>query len=259
MDLLRISLVQFDIVWENPGANRNKLDILLAPLKGTTDLILLPETFVTGFTMKVNELAETMNSETVNWMKEQAIRTGAAICGSLIIKEETCFYNRFLFVRPDGQVACYDKRHLFSIGEENKFFTAGGKRLVVEYLGWKIALFVCYDLRFPVWCRSIADADLMLFVANWPEARSIVWQTLTRARAIENQLYVACVNRTGVDGTGIAYSGESMLIDSRGAILCNMKNQSEGTETTTLSLDELINFRRKFPVIRDEDIFEISL
>ena len=259
MDLLRVSLVQFDIVWENPGANRNKLDLLLAPLKGTTDLILLPETFVTGFTMKAKELAETMDGETLTWMKEQSNRTGAAICGSLIIKEDSCFYNRLLFVKPDGQVSCYDKRHLFSIGEENQFFTAGDKRVVVEFLGWKIALFVCYDLRFPVWCRSIADADLILFTANWPDARSIVWQTLTRARAIENQLYVACVNRTGVDGASIAYSGDSMLIDSRGTVLCNMKDQTEVTATTTLSLDELNRFRRKFPVILDEDIFKIKL
>lgn len=257
MDLLRISLVQFDICWEEPAQNRLKLGSYLEPLKGKTDLILLPEMFTTGFSMKAHALAETMDGESVTWMKSQAHRTGSAIAGSLIIEDNGSYFNRFLFVSADGQIYCYDKRHLFSMGEENKYFTQGEKRIIVAYKGWRIALFTCYDLRFPVWCRSIKDADLMLFTANWPESREMVWQSLTQARAIENQLYVAGANRIGTDGAGISYSGASRVIDPRGRIIVDLNNCSAQIETCTISLSELNRFREKFPVSRDEDSFEI--
>lgn len=257
MDVLRISLVQFDIVWENPVSNRLKLDFLLGPLKGQTDLILLPEMFTTGFSMKSKELAESMEGESVRWMQLQAKKSGAAIAGSLIIKEHNHYYNRFLFVTPTEEIFFYDKKHLFFMGGEDQHFSHGNKRVVVNYSGWRIVLFICYDLRFPVWCRSIKDADLMLFTANWPENRIVVWQTLTNARAIENQLYVAGVNRSGVDGSGIKYSGESMLIDPKGAIMCDLGNQSDVVETSSISLQELNRFREKFPVCLDADSFEI--
>lgn len=257
MDLLRISLVQFDICWKEPAKNRSRLDHLVEPLKGHTDLILLPEMFTTGFSMEVPALAETMDGETLSWMKHQAQGTGAAIAGSLIIEDRGHFFNRFLFVTPDNKVHYYDKRHLFSMGDENLFFNKGEKRAIVTYKGWRIALYVCYDLRFPVWCRCIKDADLMLFTANWPESRSLVWQTLTQARAIENQLYVAGVNRTGTDGAGIRYSGESRVVDPRGTLGLDLKDISERVETTAISLTDLNRFREKFPVGRDEDSFEL--
>ena len=257
MDILRISLVQFDIVWESPVSNRLKLDLLLEPLKGKTDLILLPEMFTTGFTMRAKELAESMDGESVKWMKSQAKSSRAALAGSLIIKEHNHYYNRFLFITPAEEIFFYDKKHLFSMGKEDQYFSHGSKRVVVKYSGWRIVLFICYDLRFPVWCRSIKDADLMLFTANWPENRKIVWQTLTRARAIENQLYVAGVNRSGVDGSGITYSGDSMLIDPKGMVRCDLNNLPDVVETSSISLQELNRFREKFPVFRDVDSFEI--
>ncbi len=255
--MLRVSLIQFDVTWENPVANRLILEQLIVPLIGKTDLILLPEMFTTGFSMNAKELAETMDGESVSWMQSQAKKCGAAIAGSLIIKGNDRFFNRFLFITPTGQTHFYDKKHLFSIGGENQYFTGGSKRVVVSYLGWKIALFVCYDLRFPVWCRSIKDADLMLFTANWPEKRKIVWQSLIQARAIENQLYVACSNRTGLDGVGIAYAGESMVIDPKGNRVCDLSTTTEAVDTCTISLKELNRFREKFPVSADEDQFEI--
>ena len=254
---LRISLVQYEVVWENPDANRSILDELLEPLNGQTDLILLPEMFTTGFSMQAKELAETMDGQSLKWMVQQARKTGAALAGSLIIKENNHFFNRFLFVTPSGEIFHYDKKHLFSMGEEHKYFSSGNQRVIINYMGWRIALMICYDLRFPVWCRTVKDADLMLFTANWPAARQLVWQTLTKARAIENQLYVAGVNRTGKDEAGIDYVGESVLIDPRGNILLDMGTKSEAAGTCLLSLNELIRFREKFPVGQDADSFEI--
>jgi predicted amidohydrolase len=257
MNNLRISLIQYEVVWENPDANRLKLEELLNPLSGQTDLILLPEMFTTGFSMHAKELAETMNGKSVNWMLQQAGFLQAALAGSLIIKENGHSFNRFLFVTPSGEVYHYDKRHLFSIGEEHNYFSCGIKKVVVNFQGWRIALMICYDLRFPVWCRSIQDTDLMLFTANWPEARQQVWHTLTKARAIENQIYVAGVNRTGRDGSGIGYKGESVVIDPKGIVILDLENKTEITATCELSLNELNLFRKKFPVGRDADTFEI--
>lgn len=258
MDFLRISLVQMDVVWEDPVSNRLKLEQLMDPLRGVTDLVLLPEMFSTGFSMNARALAEPMDGETVIWMKACAKKLGAALAGSLIIEENGLFYNRFLFVTPSNEIFYYDKKHLFSIGDENQYFSCGNKRTVIQYNGWRIALFVCYDLRFPVWCRSIKDADLMLFTANWPAARKNVWNTLMHARAIENQLYVAGVNRTGSDGSGIIYSGASMVIDPKGNIVSELTDCSDEILTCKLSLNELNKFREKFPVYRDEDDFEIK-
>ncbi len=257
MDELRISLVQTNVIWENPSANRSRLEQLLHPLIGNSDVVLLPEMFTTGFSMNAIDLAEPLEGPTVCWMKQQAKLLGAAIAGSLIIKEELHFFNRFLFVAPTGELFHYDKKHLFSLGDENKYFEPGNRRMILNYLGWRIALFICYDLRFPVWLRSPENVDLMLFTANWPDSRKIVWQTLARARAIENQLYVAGVNRTGTDGCGIYYSGESMLIDAKGRIRCNLSDATEKVETQVVSLEELNRFRKKFPVSRDADSFEI--
>jgi predicted amidohydrolase len=256
-NILRISLVQFEVIWEDPAANRKKLNDLLKPLVGNTDLILLPEMFTTGFSMHAKELAESMDGDTITWMKEYAGYTGAALAGSLIVRDQERYYNRLVFVLPTGEISCYDKKHLFAIGGEDQYYSHGNNRVVVNYCGWRIALFICYDLRFPVWCRSVKDADLMLFSANWPASRLHVWQTLTRARAIENQLYVAGVNRTGTDGAGVAYPGESVVVDPKGRIICELNGESDVVATSELSLDELNRFRKKFPVSGDADGFEI--
>lgn len=258
MDPLRISLVQYDIAWEDPNANRLKLGLLIDPLKGKTDIILLPEMFTTGFSMNASELSETMDGITVKWMHEMASVTGAAIAGSLIINENSHYFNRFLFVTPEGEIFSYDKRHLFSIGGENLCFTPGNKRVVINYCGWKIALLICYDLRFPVWSRTAGDVDLMLYTANWPQKRKIVWETLLRARAIENQVYTAGVSRTGTDGTGVLYFGGSMVIDPKGELLIGLSDLSDKAGTITLSLEQLNSFRKKFPVSLDADSFKIA-
>ena len=258
MDFLRISLIQMDVVWEDPVSNRLKLEQLMEPLQGVTDLILLPEMFSTGFSMNAKSLAESMDGDTVSWMRGIAKKLGVSLAGSLIIKENSHFYNRFLFITPSDEIHYYDKKHLFSMGEENLYFNRGNKRVVFQYKGWRIALYICYDLRFPVWCRSIKDADLMLFTANWPAARKSVWKTLLQARAIENQLYVAGVNRTGSDGLGITYSGDSMVIDPKGAIIGTIQDRPNELLTCKISLTELNRFREKFPVYRDEDNFEIK-
>jgi omega-amidase len=258
MDPLRISLVQYDIIWEDANSNLLKLNHLLAPLKGKTDIILLPEMFTTGFSMNARILAEKMDGKSVEWMQLQAAETGAAIAGSLIIEENSHFYNRFLFVTPQGNIYSYDKRHLFSIGGENQYFTQGNKRVVFNYSGWNIALFICYDLRFPVWSRAGGEVDLMLFTANWPENRKNVWQTLLCARAIENQVYTAGASRTGQDGSGIVHFGGSTVIDPKGKKIFELSDQSDLVETACLSLEELNGFRKKFPVCLDADKFIIA-
>jgi omega-amidase len=256
-DKIRITLAQVNLFWENPGENLSHLSKKIEELSEPTDIIILPETFTSGFSMNPQLLAETMVGPCVNWMKQMARKTKSAVCGSLIIKENDQFFNRFVFAKPDGEIIHYDKRHLFSMGGEKSTFTAGNERITFNYLGWRIGLYVCYDLRFPVWCRNRNDTDLMLFTANWPLSRSIVWNTLLKARAIENQVYIAGVNRIGSDGNGINYLGESQLINPYGKHILEPVIQKEGLFTCEISLSELNDFRKKFPVAEDADTFEI--
>jgi len=256
-DHINLTLAQVNLVWENRAENLRHLTEKLDGLSAQTDIIILPETFTSGFSMKPELLAETMEGPAIDWMKQQTAKTGAAICGSLIIKENNCYFNRFVFVKPKGEIIHYDKRHLFSIGGEKSAFTPGSERTIFTYLGWKIGLYICYDLRFPVWSRNRNDTDLMLFSANWPKSRSIVWNTLLKARAIENQLYVAGVNRIGSDGNGIKYIGESQVINPYGKVILESNHLEEGLYNCTLSLTELTDFRQKFPVSEDADRFEI--
>jgi predicted amidohydrolase len=257
-DKIRITLAQVNLLWESPGENLKYLDDKIEKLSEPTDIIILPETFTSGFSMNPNQLAETMNGQSVEWMRQIAKRTNAAICGSLIIRDKDLFYNRFVFAKPDGEIIHYDKRHLFSMGGEKSVFTAGNERIIINYLGWRIGLYVCYDLRFPVWCRNRNDTDLMLFTANWPMSRSIVWNTLLRARAIENQVYVAGVNRIGSDGNGIKYLGESQLINPYGKPIFEPIIEEEDLFSCEISLPELNDFRLKFQVAEDADHFEIN-
>lgn len=256
-DILRITLAQVNLVWENPELNRLNFEMQIRQLSGKSDLVILPETFTTGFSMRACELAEPMDGPTVNWLLDLSQKTGLAIGGSLIIKENSLNYNRFVFVMPGGEIFHYDKRHLFSIGGESISFTAGNQRMIVNFHGWRIAFYICYDVRFPVWCRNVKDTDLMIFTANWPASRNEVWKTLLKARAIENQVYVAGVNRVGKDGNDISYIGESQIINPRGEVLSGSDQTIDGYLSYDISLKELNDFRAKFPVANDADQFLI--
>lgn len=259
MSDLRVTLVQSMLHWEDAAANRAMFSEKLAVLKGTTDLIVLPEMFSTGFSMRSTELAETMSGPTVAWMKEQAKATGAALYGSVIITEGGKYFNRGLFVTSEGQVTAYDKRHLFRFADETSHYSAGQQRVIVEWRGWRILLQVCFDLRFPVFARNRSDYDAILYVANWPEARRYPWSQLLIARAIENQCYVVGENRVGMDGKGIHYTGDSVVIDPRGAVIGQVEPSQEGTATVALDWNALADFREKFPVAKEADDFDLSL
>jgi len=256
---LRVSIVQSMLHWEAAEANRAMLASKLALLKGTTDLIVLPEMFTTGFSMRSHELAETMAGATVQWMREQAEALGAALYGSVIITEGGACFNRGLFVQPDGTMERYDKRHLFRFAKETDHFSPGARRVVVEWRGWRILLQICFDLRFPVFARNRGDYDAILYVANWPDARSFAWNQLLIARAIENQSYVTGVNRVGMDGKGMHYSGNSVVIDPRGSLCCAVAPSTEGVSTALLDRSALEDFRAKFPVALEADDFSLKL
>ncbi|MCC6399301.1 MAG: amidohydrolase [Flavobacteriales bacterium] len=256
---LKLTLVQRMLHWEDAAANRSQFQEVMAALRGTTDLIVLPEMFTTGFSMRSAELAETMDGATVRWMREQANTLDAALYGSVIIKDGGRCFNRGLFVQPDGQVAVYDKRHLFRFASETDHYSPGRERMIVEWRGWRILLQICFDLRFPVFARNRGDYDAILYVANWPEARRFPWSQLLIARAIENQCFVAGVNRVGMDGKGIHYSGDRVVIDPRGAVLAAVQPSQEEVLTTMLDRAGLEDFRTKFPVALEADDFELRL
>lgn len=259
MQDLRVTLVQSMLHWEDAEANCAMFSEKLAPLQGSTDLIVLPEMFSTGFSMRSHDLSETMDGATIAWMRGQAKRCDAAIYGSIIIEDDGERYNRGLFVRPDGMIDHYDKRHLFRMADEQKFFAAGSERVVVEWRNWRILLQVCYDLRFPVFSRNRGDVDAMLYVANWPEARRYPWSQLLIARAIENQAYVVGVNRVGMDGKGHHYSGDSVAIDPRGEQISRVTPSEEGIAMVLLDRTALQDFRDKFPAGQDADMFRMDL
>ncbi|GET35114.1 hydrolase YafV [Prolixibacter bellariivorans] len=253
---LRITLIQPNLYWESPEENREHISEMMNSISGNTDLIVLPEMFTTGFTMSASALAEPMKGKTMEWMKAKAAELNAAVCGSVIIEDEGGRYNRLLFVQPDGSYTSYDKRHLFFIEGEIGVFEPGKERVIVNFRGWRIALYICYDVRFPVWSRNRKDTDLALYVANWPASRTQVWQTLLKARAIENQIYVAGVNRIGSDGNEIDYCGDSLVVNPRGEVMSRLENREE-VVTETLSMERLENFRVKFPVGNDADDFRL--
>lgn len=253
---MKISIYQYSIVWESPQENLVKVEAQLALMPENTDILMLPEMFNTGFSNRAEALAETMDGRTITQVKKWAATFDTAICGSLIIKENDKYYNRFVFVTPEQDVFTYDKRHLFSMGDEDAIFTAGQSCEIINYKGWKIKPQVCYDLRFPVWSRNTEDYDLLIYVANWPEPRHQVFETLLHARALENQCYVCASNRTGIDGKSLPYIGESLIIDAKGKDVVSAGDQ-EALISATLSKDELEKFRIRFPVLGDGDRFEI--
>lgn len=264
---MRVSIVQSPLAWENPAANRQMFAEKLSPLKGQTDLVVLPEMFTTGFSMFAEKLAEPMDGPTMSWLQRLANDLDAAISGSFICTEDGNFYNRLFFVRPAGQIECYDKKHLFSLAGENEHFTAGKKRLIVDWRGWRICPLICYDLRFPAWSRNTPGTfltgltpyyDLLIYVANWPISRAHHWRTLLSARAIENQSYVVGVNIVGSDGNGLEYSGDSMVVDYSGQPLTKIPDGRETIETVTLSIENMHSFRQQLPFLSDADTFEFK-
>lgn len=257
MTNLRVSLVQTDLVWEDPTANCAALEEKLVDLVGKTDLVVLPEMFATGFSMSPTG-AEIGRGPVLQWMQIQANRLGALVVGSLKVKQQNDFFNRLYAVHPDGTFTSYDKRHLFRMGGEHEFYQSGDQQVIVSYKGWNIALFVCYDLRFPVWSRNVGLAyDAAIYVANWPAPRANVWRTLLQARAIENLAYVVGVNRVGTDANNLSYAGDSLLVDFKGGLQLDL--QAEGQILTSeFSADDLAEFRAKFPANLDADAFSLS-
>jgi predicted amidohydrolase len=270
---LTITTLQTNLAWENKNANLQLLGKKINGLQEKTEIVVLPEMFSTGFSMQPKLFAETMDGETVQWMKEISSSNKIILTGSLIIEENEQFYNRLIWMLPNGEFGYYDKRHLFGLAQEDKYYTAGNKRLIASVKGWKINLQVCYDLRFPVWARNrkipieksmeeespiSPDArpefDVLLYVANWPERRSHAWKTLLCARAIENQCYVIGVNRVGVDGNNVSHSGNSLVIDPLGEVLYHMADE-EDIFTITLQKEWLNDVRKKFPFWKDADDF----
>lgn len=257
---LRVSMVQSHIIWEDKNENLGYYGELLRRISGKTDLAVLPETFSTGFTMNIEPLADEADGITVNTIKKWAADYKMAVAGSFIAKDNGKYYNRAFFITSEGDSLFYDKRHLFQMGHEDQYFTAGDKRLVVSYRGWNICLLVCYDLRFPVWSRNVNNEyDLLIYCANWPEARKKVWKILLQARAIENMSYVCGVNRVGIDGKGFTYRGDSLIISPKGKKLADAGKREEVTRTVSLSMDEVSELRSKFPAWKDADDFTINL
>lgn len=253
MQSLIITYIQTELVWENVQANLEMLDNKIEAIENPTDLILLPEMFSTGFSMNPAKLAETMQGSAVTWMMKKAAEKSAVITGSLMIEEGGRYFNRLVWAKPDGRMLTYDKKHLFRMTGEEKVYRAGTHQLTVELKGWRIRPFICYDLRFPAWMRNSKNPyDLAIVVANWPAAREVQWQTLLRARAIENQSYVIGVNRIGVDGNEIEYNGYSCVIDYQGNVHFQEVKRPH-TQTASLSLTTLQNYRETFPVWMDRD------
>ena len=263
MQDLKVTLVQVDLAWENKQANLDHISTLLKDVRDT-DLIILPEMFSTGFSMRSKDLAENMMGNSVKWMRDLASAKNAALCGSLIIEDDEKFYNRLIWMEPDGMSLHYDKRHLFSLASEEKHYTGGKHKIFPELNEWKILPLICYDLRFPVWSRQSPPFTelganpyhLLVYVANWPERRVYAWEQLLIARAIENQCYVVGVNRIGMDGNDVYHNGCSLVVDPMGQKLYESKGE-ESVKTLTLSGLQLESIREKLPFLNDRDEFEL--
>ena len=250
-----VSLIQSDIIWEDKNSNLKKYQEQIDKIE-STELIVLPEMFTTGFSMSPKDISEKMNGETIQWMKQNAHKMNSAICGSIIIEEDEKYFNRFIWINPDGSIHHYDKRHLFSYAGENDNYTPGDSKIIIEYKGWKICPLICYDLRFPVWSRNSEEYDLLIYVANWPSKRKFAWRSLLVARAIENQCYVIGVNRVGLDNSGNSHSGETSIINALGESLY-VKSHSEDLYTNGISKLELEKIRKQLPFLNDKDNFKI--
>ncbi|MCK5782786.1 MAG: amidohydrolase [Flavobacteriales bacterium] len=256
-DKLRLALVQTDIAWEKIDENLAALSLKLDFLKSEVDIIILPEMFATGFTLNVEKVKEKSDGKIVSWMKSIAIELESAVIGSVIVEENNKLYNRAYFVRPNGNIEFYDKKHLFSLAGEQKVFSAGKKRILIDYLGWKIMPLVCYDLRFPVWSRNDLNYDLLIYIASWPSKRRQAWISLLKARAIENMTYLAGVNRVGLDGNSFDYSGNSTMLNPLGESMSDFTENEERIEKVEISKNNLEKVRTSLGFLNDMDTFVI--
>jgi omega-amidase len=254
---MKIALIQTSLFWENPEKNREKLEKKINAITDDVDLIVLPEMFTTGFTMEPNAVAETMQGETLAWLTLLAKAKNSAITGSLVITENGNFYNRLVFVFPSGKIQFYDKRHLFTLAGEDKVYTGGNKKLIVEYQGWKICPLICYDLRFPVFARNAEEYDMLIYVASWPKIRVNVWDALLKARAIENMSYTIGVNRIGEDNNGYQYNGHTQVVNFLGDYILE-PIENKGVFIVELNKAELLLARKKFNFLNDRDSFVLK-
>lgn len=254
-NILKVALVQTHLLWENPRANRRYIEDKIKRFSDDADLIILPEMFTSGFTMNPVSVSETMNGDTVKWMKDIAEKYRCAITGSLVITENDAFYNRMLFVQPGGSMKYYDKRHTFTLAGEHNSYHKGDQKVIIDYKGWKLCLQICYDLRFPVWSRNTEDYDALIYVANWPVPRIEAWDTLLKARAIENMCYTLGVNRVGIDGYGFCYNGHSGVYDYLGKQLTY--SEKEGILHAALNKGTMLETRGKLQFLNDRDRFTL--
>lgn len=254
---MRIAIFQTALIWQQPENNRNLIEKYLHTCNETFDLLILPEMFTTGFTMTPSEIAESMNGITIQWLKNLAREKKIAVTGSLIIKEQEQFYNRLVFIFPNGTLEWYDKRHLFSLAGEEKVYTKGREKRIIEYKGWKICPLICYDLRFPVFSRNIESYDLLIYVANWPKPRINAWNTLLKARAIENMVYTVGVNRIGNDANQLEYTGSSQVVDYLGNEILNAQ-ENQGVFVVEIDKENMLETRKKLNFLNDRDVFELN-
>jgi omega-amidase len=255
---MKIALIQSDLYWESASKNRSNFEIKIQQIDSEVNLIVLPEMFSTGFTMNATAVAETMQGETISWMQSIAKQRKCALTGSLIIVENEQYYNRMVFVFPSGEIQYYNKRHLFTLAGEDKFYTSGDQKVIVDYLGWKICLQVCYDLRFPVFARNVENYDLLLYVANWPKVRTNAWDALLKARAIENLSYAVGVNRLGLDANNYEHIGHSQVVDFLGNYILEPQ-ETEAVFVVELDKNIMLETRKKLDFLSDQDQFEINM
>ncbi|CAM3721443.1 amidohydrolase [Flavobacterium gelidilacus] len=255
---MKVVLFQTNLVWENPKSNRTFIEEYFMSEDDEFDLFVLPEMFTTGFTMNPENVAETMQGETIYWMKSLALKQNCAVCGSLVVSENNRFYNRFIFVHPNGEIDFYNKKHLFSLAGEHQKYSKGTKKVIIDYKGWKICPQVCYDLRFPAFSRNHENYDLLLYVANWPKPRTNAWDILLKARAVENLCYVVGVNRIGFDENNHEYIGHSQVIDELGNQILDAE-ENLGVFIIELDKNKMLETRNKLNFLNDKDVFEIKM
>ncbi|WP_420571610.1 amidohydrolase [Kordia sp.] len=255
---LKIALVQTNLIWEHPTQNRIQLEEKMNAISETVDVIVLPEMFTSGFTMNPQAVAETMEGETITWIKTLAKTKNVAITGSLVISENGNHYNRLIFVLPSGEIESYDKRHTFTLAGEHEVYTAGTSKNIINYKGWNICPLICYDLRFPVWARNVENYDVLLYVANWPKPRINAWDALLKARAIENMSYCIGVNRVGLDANSHEYPGHCAAYDVLGEKVTNIAENKEETEIVTLTKSHIETYRNKLKFLNDKDAFILT-
>lgn len=255
---LHVVGIQADLIWENPAENIKFFEDKIKTISANTDLVVLPEMFTTGFTMQPKNVAESMNSLSITWMKKIAKEYDIAITGSLVIEDDNQFYNRLVFIKPSGKIDVYDKRHSFTLAGEHEVYSSGTEKIIIDFKGWKICPLICYDLRFPVWARNTENYDILIYMANWPDTRIKAWRTLLKARAIENMSYTIGVNRTGLDANNYQYSGSSLIFDYLGETLSNLAENEVGIISAVLKKDHQNKVRNKLGFLNDKDSFTIN-